>query len=133
MERLCDQLLACSAFPLNKDCGPAGSDLRNEIEDAQHPFALANDVGEAVALLQCALELDVLLFGMVAAYGRANVGKQLLVVPRLLDEVLRARADGVHNVVHFAVGGDHDDWKGLVALADERQDLKPALAWKREV
>jgi hypothetical protein len=70
---------------------------------------LADDVLEVVALLQGALELNDLFFGAVAADGGADVGEQLLVVPRLLDEVLGAGADGVDHVRDGAEGGDHDD------------------------
>ena len=45
----------------------------------------------------------------MASDGGANVGEQLFVVPRLLDKVFRAGADGFDHVVYRAVGGDHDD------------------------
>ena len=91
VDRLGDQLLAGAALALNQDGRAAGRNLRDEVEDRQHGLALADDVFEVVALLESALELEVLFFGAVARDGGANVGEQLLVVPRLLDEVLALR------------------------------------------
>ena len=118
MERLGDEFLAGAAFALDEDGGAAGRDLGDQVEDAQHRLALADDVVEVVALLEGALELDIFFLGAVAGDGGANVGEELFVVPGLLDEVLRAGADGVDDVVDRAVGGDHDDGQVGVALAD---------------
>ena len=99
----------------------------------QHDLALAHDVGEVVALLEGALELEVLFFGLVAGDGGADVGEQLFVVPGLLNKVLRAGADGFDDIVHGAVGGDHDDRQFGLALLDLRQQLEAALAGQRQV
>ncbi len=96
-------------------------------------LAFADDVGEVVALLEGALELQVLFFGAMAGDGGANVGQQLLVVPGLLDEVFSAGADGFDDVVDGAVGGDHDDGQLGLALLDLRQQLEAALAGQGEV
>ena len=128
-----DELLAGAAFALNQNRGAAGRDLRHQVEDAQHDLALAHDVGEVVALLERALELQILFFGAVAGDGRANVGQQLFVVPRLLNKVFRAGADGLDHVVHRAVGGDHDDRQFGLALFDLRQQFQAALAGQGKV
>ena len=133
VDGLGDELLAGAALALDQNGGAAGSDLRDEVEEAQHRLALADDVFEVVALLQGALELDDLFFGAVAGDGGANVGEQLLVVPRLLDEVFRAGADGVDYVADRAEGGDHDDRKVGLHLDDAGQQVDAALAGKREV
>ncbi len=96
-------------------------------------LALAHDVGEVVALLEGALELQVLFFGAMAGDGGADVGQQLLVVPGLLDEVFRAGADGFDDVVHGAVGGDHDDRQLRLAFLDLGQQLQAALAGQGQV
>ncbi len=133
VDGLGDELLAGAAFALDEDGGAAGRDLGDEVEDAQHGLALADDVGEVVALLEGALELEVFFFGAVAGDGGANVGEQLFVVPGLLDEVFRAGADGFDDVVDGAVGGDHDDRQLGLALLDLRQQLEAALAGQGEV
>ena len=128
-----DELLAGAAFALDQNGGAAGRDLRDQVEDAQHDFAFADDVGEVVALLEGALELKVLFFGLVARDGGADVGQQLFVVPRLLDEVLSAGADGFDDIVDGAVGGDHDDRRLGLALLDLGQEFEAALAGQSEI
>ena len=133
VDGLGNDLLARAALALNQNRRPAGRDLRHEVEDAQHALALAHDVREVVALLEGALELKVFFLGAVAGDGRANVGKQFLVVPGLLDEVFRAGADGLDHVVHGAVGRDHDDGQIGLALLELRQQLDAALAGQRQI
>jgi len=130
VDGLGDQFLAGSALALNEHRGAAGSHLCDQVEDAQHDFALAHDVGEVVALLEGALELQVLFFGLVSSDGGADVGQQLLVVPGLLDEVFRAGPDGIHHIVNGAVGSDHDDRQLGLALLDQGQQFQAALAGK---
>ena len=69
----------------------------------------------------------------MAGDGGADVGQELFVVPGLLDEVFRAGADGLDDVVHGAVGGDHDDRQLGLALLDLRQQLEAALAGQGQV
>ncbi len=69
----------------------------------------------------------------MAGDGGANVGQQLFVVPGLLDKVFRAGADGFNDVVHGAVGGDHDDRQLGLALFDLRQKFESALAGQGQV
>ena len=133
MEGLGDQLLAGAAFALEEDGGAAGSDLRDEVEEAKHGFAFADDVLEVVALLEGALELDDLFFGAVASDGGADVGEEFFVVPGLLDEVFRACADGVDDVADRAVGGDHDDGKIGLHLDDAGKQVDAAFAGEREI
>ena len=133
VDGLGDELLAGAAFALDENGGAAGRDLGDEVEEAQHRLALADDVFEVVALLEGALELNDLFFGAVAGDGGADVGEQLLVVPGLLDEVFGAGADGVDDVADGAVGGDHDDGQVGLQLEDARQQIDAAFAGQREV
>src|SRR6266567_6250558 len=133
MNRLGDEFFSGTALALDQDRGAAGRDLRNQIEYTQHDFAFAHDVGEVVALLERALELQILFFGAMPRDGRADVGHELLVVPGLLDEVLRAGADGLDDVVHRPVGGDHDNRQLLLALLYLRQQFQAALPGKSQV
>ena len=133
VDGLGDDLLARAALALNQNRRPAGRHLRHQVEDAQHALALAHDVREAVALLEGALELKVFFLGAMASHGRANVGKQFLVVPGLLDEIFRARANGLDHVVDGAVGRDHDDGQIGLALLELRQQLEAALPGQRQI
>ncbi len=128
MDSLGDELFAGAAFALNENGGAAGRDLGDEVEEAKHRLALADDVFEVIALLEGALELNDLFFGAMTGDGGANVGEQLLVVPWLLDEVLRAGTDGIDDVADRAVGGDHDDGKIGLHLDDAGQEIEAALA-----
>ncbi len=76
---------------------------------------------KVVALLQSALELDDFLLGPALPHCATDVGQQLLVVPRLLDEVGRARLHSIDSVFDRAVSGDHDDSQFGIALADIAQ------------
>lgn len=51
MKRLGDEFLACTTFALNEYGGTTRSHLCNQVENAQHPFTLADYIREAVALL----------------------------------------------------------------------------------
>ena len=133
VDGLGDELLAGAAFALDEHRGAAGRHLGDKVEDLEHDLAFAHDVGEVVALLEGALELEVLFFGAMAGDGGADVGQQLFVVPGLLDEVFRAGADGFDDVVHGAVGGDHDDGQLGLALLDLRQQFEAALAGQGQV
>ena len=133
VDGLGDQLLAGAAFALDQHGGAAGGDLGDEVEEAQHRLALPNDVFKVVALLEGALELHDLFFGAAARDRGADVGEQLLVVPGLLDEVLRACPDRVHNIAYRPEGGDHDDRQIGLQLDDAGQQLDAALSRQSQV
>jgi len=133
VDGLGDHFLAGATFALNQNRGAAGRHLRHQIENLQHNLALAHYVAEVVALLEGALELQVFFFGFVAGNGGAYIGQQFFVVPGLLDKVFRAGANGLDDVVHCAVGGDHDNRQLGMALLDLRQQLEAALAGQRQV
>ena len=133
MEGLGDQLLSGTAFALEEDCRAAGSDLRDEVEEAQHGFAFADDVLEVVALLEGALELDDLFFGAVTSDSSADVSEELFIVPGLLDEIFRTCADGVDDIADRAVGGDHDDGEIGLHLDDAGKQVDSTFAGEREI
>src|ERR1017187_2378380 len=133
VQRLGDQLLARSTLPLNENRRPAGRHLRHQVEQPQHRLALAHNVFEVVALLQRALQLHHFFFGAVPSYGGANVRQQLLVVPGLLDEVLRARANGIDYVRNRAERRNHDHRQVRLHVQNARQQIDAALARKRQV
>ena len=128
-----NKLLAGAGFALQQDGRARGRDLGDGVEEAQHGLGFSDDVFEVVALLEGPLELDDLGLGAVARDGGANVGQQLFVVPRLLDEVFSASSDRVHHVADRAEGGDHDDGQVGVHGRDTRQQVDAGLAGQREV
>ncbi len=133
MERLGDQLLAGSALSLDEDGGAGGSNLRHQVEDAQHRLAFADDIFKVVALLQRAFELNILFFRAVPRDRGADIGQKLFIVPGLLDEVLRPAIHGVDHVADRSIGGDHDDRQVGLALPDAGQDLQAVLARQSQI
>ena len=133
MDRLGDNLLAGAAFALNQDRGAAGSDLRDKIKDAKHGLAFAHDVGEIVALFEGALELEGFLPRRGGVRLRSGCQEEFSRPRASGNEILRAGANGLDDVVDCAVGGDHDNWKIGLVLLELRQKLDAALAGQREV
>ena len=85
----------------------------------QHALALADDIGEVVALLQRALELGVLLREALPGDHAVDFDQQFFVVPGLGEIVVRAEFEGPHRAFHAAVSGDHEDRRfGIAARAD---------------
>jgi hypothetical protein len=133
VDGLGDEFLASAAFALNEDGGAAGGDLGDEVEEAKHRLAFADDVFEVVALLEGALELDDLFFGAVSGHGGADIGEELFVIPRLLDEVFGAGTNGIDDVAYGPEGGDHDDGKIGLHLDDAGKEIDAALTGEGEV
>ncbi len=133
MNRLRDQLLARAALALNQHSRAAGRDLRYEVEETKHRLALADDIFKVVALLQRPLKLNDLFFGAVAPHRGTNIGEQLFVIPRLLNEILRACTDRVDNVADRPERGDHNHGKAGLHLQNSRQKLDSGLSRQSEI
>ena len=133
VNRLGDQLLARPAFALQQHRRAAGCNLRDQVENLEHGFALAHDVLKVVTLFERALELNVFFFRFLASDGRTHVGQQFFVVPRLLDEVCGSGLHGAHRVLHRAIGRDHDDGLLRVQHSNLRQHVHPVLIGERQV
>lgn len=133
VEGLCDELLSGPAFALDKDGRPRGRDLHDNVEEAQHWLAFADDVFEAVALLEGATKKGDLGLGAAAADGGADVEDEFLIVPGLLDEVVGAGAYGFDDVADCAVSRDHDDGELRSQLNNAWQQIEAALAGKGEI
>ena len=94
-----------------------GATWPDQIEQAHHALALADDVGEAVALLEGALEVGVLVFEKAPRDHAVDLDQQLLVVPGLGEIIVGAEFEGVDRGFDGAVGRDHEDRRFLVARA----------------
>ena len=62
----------------------------------QHPLALADDVGETVALLQRALELDVFALQPAFRDHALDLDQQFFVVPGLGEIIVGAALQRIH-------------------------------------
>src|ERR1017187_7609497 len=90
VDRLGHQFLSGAGLPGNQNRGPAGRHLSHQVQQPHHALALADDVGEAVTLLEGALEVGVLILQQAALDHPADLDDQLLVVPRLAEVVVGA-------------------------------------------
>src|SRR5436189_4599393 len=128
-----DELFAGPALALQKHRGSTGSDLRYQIENLQHGLALADNIFEVVTLLQCSLELDIFFFGSMPGDCGSNVGQQLLVIPRLLDEVAGAGLHRPHCVLNRAVSRDHNHGEMRIVSMNLGEKVNAIAVRQREV
>ena len=111
------------ALPLQEHSRAAVRHLAHKIEDLQHGLALAHNIFEVIALLEGALELNVLFFRFAPRHCGPYVRQQLFVVPRLLDEIGRARLHRAHRIFHGAVRGNHDYRQPDIVCMNLRQNF----------
>src|SRR5438552_12933573 len=128
-----DELFAGPALTLQQHRGSTGSDLRYQIENLQHGLALADNIFEVVTLLQCSLELDIFFFGSMPGDCGSNVGQQLLVIPRLLDEVAGAGLHRPHRVLNCAVSRDHNHGKMRIVCMNLGKKINAIEIGQRKV
>ena len=133
MDGLGDQFLPGAGLAGDQDGGAAGSHLGHQVQHADHALALADDVGETVALLEGALEMRVLIFEPPPHDHAVDLDEQLLVVPGLGEIVVGAELEGVDRGLHRAVGGDHEDRGFAVALADLLEHVHAGAVGHHEV
>ncbi len=133
MDGLGNQLLAGAAFAADENGGARRCDLRNQIEQREHFVALADDVGEVVALLERALELNI-FFAQAAAFdGLRDLQEQLVVRPRLGDVVLCAALERGASHVDRAVRGDQNDRKRGIAVSDFAEHVETVAVGQTDV
>ena len=109
VNRFRDQFFSSAAFPADQHRGAGRRDLRDQVEQREHLFALADDVREIEALLQRPLELNVFLAQAMGLHGLRHLRQQFVVGPRLGDVVHRAALERGARHVDGAVGGDQHD------------------------
>ena len=132
MNGLGHQFLAGATLTGDQHGGTTGGDLRDQVHHLMHLLALADDVGQGIAL-QGAAELDV--FKLQARFVKrvADLQQQLVVVPRLGDIAVGAVLGGLESHLGGSVGGDHDHADlGTVAL-DLLEQFKPIAVGQVDV
>src|SRR5262245_8941758 len=121
-----NELFPCAALALNQNCAAALSYLSNQIEDLQHLFTFADDVGESIALFESLLELAVLELKLALLDAISNVQQQLFVIPRLGNVVGSPGFNGGNSVFDGSKSCDHDDrsfWRGKMDLSKNLQPV----------
>ncbi len=116
-----DQFLARAGFAGDQDGGAAGRHLAHQVQHPHHPLALADDVREAVALLQRAL---------AAACSRAPAGASAMMRSISISSLSFSqgfwkivRGAGLQRIdrhLRRAVSRDHEDRRLAVALPRRR-------------
>src|SRR5258708_19414284 len=124
VNRLGDEFLARAAFATDENRGARRRDLRDEVQKHLHFVALADNVREAEALLQGALELDVFIAKPARFHGLRDLGEQFIVGPRLGDVVHRAILESGASHIDRTVGGDQDDRELRIATLNLPQHLQ---------
>lgn len=113
VEGVGDEFLAGTAFAFDEDGGACGSDLLDAFEDPLHGGGIAEELVEAEAVVDLALEGSVFLFEVSAAEGAADEEVEFLDIDWFGDEVPCPAAHGFDGGVDAAVGGHHDDDWGV--------------------
>src|SRR5579862_347873 len=106
VDGLGDKFFAGAAFAADQDGGTRRRHLSDQVEERQHFFALADDVGEVEALLQRALELDVFFAEMARLDGLRDLREELVVGPWLGDVIERASFECGARHFDGAIGGN---------------------------
>ncbi len=133
MDGFGDEFLAGAGLAGDEDGGAAGSHLGHQVEHADHALALADDVGETVALLEGALEVGVLVFEPPPDDHAVDLDEELLVIPGLGEIVVGAELEGVDRGLDRAVGGDHENGGFAVVLADLVEHVHAGAVGHHEV
>src|SRR5713226_1987837 len=133
MNGLGDELLAGTAFAADQDGGTGRRDLGDEVEQRQHLFAFADNVGEIEALLEGALELHVFFAQAAGFHGLRDLREELVVGPRLGDVVHGAALEGGARHIDGAVRGDQNDGKVRIAAANFFQEVEAVAVGKADV
>jgi hypothetical protein len=117
VDGLGDEFLAGAGIAGDQDGRAAGGDLGHQVQLLDHALALADDIGEAVALLQGALEVGILVFQAPGRDHAIDFDDELFVVPGLGEVVVGAQLEGLDGGFHRAVGGDHENGRLAVVRA----------------
>jgi len=116
-------LLAGPALAVDQHAGVGVGHHLDQLEDALHLLALADDLGEGVAALQLLLQAHVLLAKQADGADILQADEELIHPERLGDEVGRAMSHGLHGPLHRSVSRDHHDSAPGIRRLDPAQQL----------
>ena len=133
MEGLGDQLLAGAALAEDEHVALRRRGQADEVEDLLHRRALADDLVEAVALLELLLERAVLARQAALFEAFADGEQDLFVLERLGDVVESADAHRFDGALDRGVRRDHDHHLLGIARAQLLQDLHARHAGEHEI
>src|SRR5467141_2926395 len=128
-----DELLTGAAFAADENRGARRRNLRNEVQKHLHFVALADNVREIEALLEGALELDVLIAKPARFHGLRHLGKQFIVGPRLGDVVHRAILESGASHIDRTVGGDQHNGELRIAAVNLLEHVETVAVRQADV
>src|SRR5437588_9062916 len=119
-----DEFLARARLAVDEYVRVRGGDLLDESEDLLQRFRRADDLGEAVALIQLAAQCAVLAEQLALTERVLDRMKKVFVDERFGDVVVSALAQGGDRGVNGRVGGHHDDERFGVNVFDAVEERK---------
>ncbi len=128
-----DDFLAGAGFALDEDGGAGGGDLFDEVGDAFDFRGFADDAGEAAAAFYLLGELGVFGFEGAGAEGAFEEHFDFVEVEGFGDEVEGAAAHGFDGGIDGAVGGHHEDERGVGELGGGIDEIHAGVAAEAEV
>ena len=111
MNGLGNQFFSGAAFAADEDRGAGRRHLGDQVEQREHFFALADDVGEIETLLQGALELNVFVAQPPRFDRLRDLRQEFVVRPGLGDVIHGAAFEGGSRHLDRAIRGDQHDGK----------------------
>jgi hypothetical protein len=93
VDRFGDELFAGAGLAGDENGGARGRHLADHIEQLHHALAFADDVGEAVALLESPFEVSVLIFEAPLGNHAVDLDDEFFVVPGLGEVVVGAELE----------------------------------------
>ena len=133
VDGLGDQLLAGAGLALDQDGALGPGDVADQLEDAVHLRVLADDVVEAVALLELLAEPQDLVLKRPLLQRPVHHQLQVVRVDRLGQEVVGPQPHRLDDAVDRAEAGRHDRGDQHPALGDLADQVHPAHARASEV
>ena len=125
VNRFRDQLFARAAFAADQHRRSRRRHLRHQVEERQHLFALADNIGKTRTLLQRPFQLNVLFTQFPRFHRLRNLRKQFIVGPRLGNKIQRAAFESGSRHVNRTVRGNQHDRQIRVAPSHFLQQFQP--------
>ena len=118
---------------MNEDRGAGGGDLFDGGEDFLHGWGGAEEAFEAEFFVDLVVEFDHFAFHLAGAEGAADEDFEAIDIEGFGDEIVGAAFHGFHGDIDRAVGGHHDDDRGVWEGEDLVDEFHAAFAAEAEI
>ena len=127
------QFFAGAGFAGHQNGRAAGGHLSDKVKHPQHTLTLAHDIGEAVALLERALELGVFVQQALAGNDPVDFDQQFVIVPGFGQIIVGTQFYGLHGRFHGTESRDHENGCIAVPFANVPQHFHAGFFRHHEV